>query len=101
MNRRGFLRGLFIAAPAIVAAPSLMRVSALVFPPSDSVHDLLMRSIKQAEHDMIQQMNEWLYSDGTSHDIGLRLLLTEDALVVGGINRANYTWYNHSVAING
>lgn len=29
MNRRGFLRGLLCAAPAIVAAPSLMRVSTL------------------------------------------------------------------------
>ena len=30
LSRRGALRGLFFAAPAIVAAPSLMRVSASV-----------------------------------------------------------------------
>lgn len=42
MNRRSFLRGLFAAAPAIVAAPSLMKISSAIFTPKlwgDGIHD--------------------------------------------------------------
>ena len=82
MKRRFFLR----AAPAIVAAPSLMKVSAAVLPkrwkPED-FHALIARKMAEAEKEMEASMRRLLddmWSNGTSDPkFGLAALLTDDA----------------------
>lgn len=58
MKRRFFL----FAAPAIVAAPSLMKVSALVLPPPDppilSFHDLVTTTLRSRMPHMIAQIEQ-------------------------------------------
>ena len=57
LARRGFLRGLLIAAPAIVAAPSLMRVSTLWVPEPrvdfSSFSDVVIAELREQSQQMI------------------------------------------------
>jgi hypothetical protein len=99
VRRRFFL----FAAPAIVAAPSLMRVSTL-FMPKETLHELLARRIKSAEvamrADLERAMDEmWEYGN-SDPNFGLAALLREDAPVVGGIARSTFQWWDASVSIS-
>jgi hypothetical protein len=96
MKRRLFL----FAAPAIVAAPSLMRVSALVR--KETIWELMDRRIKAAEvatrADLERVMSE-LWENGTSDSrFGLASLLTADVPTVG-IDRTSFQWWDASSSV--
>ncbi len=77
LSRRSALRSLFFAAPAIVAAPTLMRISAkFLMPPRPmTIMELLEQRIRQAEEDMRESITHALYSDYSPKDFGLAALV--------------------------
>jgi hypothetical protein len=57
LSRRRALLGL-LAAPAIVAAPSLMRVSAAVVPLNESFSELVIRTMREHPTPLLSIVNE-------------------------------------------
>lgn len=99
MKRRFFL----FAAPAIVAAPSLMRVSTLVLPPrKETLAELMARKIREAEEAMradLERVFDDFYTQPSGPPFGLATLIADDAPIIGGIDRASFEWWDVSGSV--
>lgn len=62
MNRRGLLRGLFGVAPAIIAAPSLMRISTAFMLPSAAIINPYQDGKWVIREELLNGFRDW-YAD--------------------------------------